>query len=628
MELEAPSSRQVVEFFAVITNLAMTRTLQIPKLFGTYADTLLMLGLAQLIQQIQKKLYDLSTITLRDWGTAYELKLAEDITADEAATVTFFNLFQPVKGAKTDVSGLSPDTNFFDTVKEAQGRAQYREWIRLPAGEKQKWREAEQAEPAFDPRTQNGVILTSMRHDRNHNALWLSAFELQSDFGALLAAILDAFDIANCPDAGVAQSIADRFKPRSGKSLPKPGSAVKVFLPTSVQGVNRSKADSNQLGSSQTEEWVILWLIAAGLLEFGLSERVKVAESTYDWRVVALEPKEISLSDYSAALTALRKTNPPSGAFGVARFDAEIVLKFCQTLLNTHPASSAVMQPQGRRQRGRGTSIKKIVGGFSGTHFNSKGQVYGVKEIFSLGLPDWIRPANKQEIGEYHDVLLEHLSVVRSLSADEGHSELLSTYRDFITGSNLDQFFRFQVSYADYIVRQLADPKLRFSPARFSKEGLDIMTQSFTSLKGDKDWNLTEITEDSGFLRIAKAINSATVYAGKDEHGWERRYGLAQRLSSQSGSKKDFIIEITSFLADYENENLRIDEELKKQGRPRRIWTTKEDLDHLIHLIERFGSSLVGNLLIAYGYAKGWGKAGDHKAPDSQNSSDTHPEAA
>ncbi|MBD1821830.1 hypothetical protein H6F51_04875 [Cyanobacteria bacterium FACHB-DQ100] len=606
----------------------MTKTLRVPKLFGTYADMFLMLGIVQVAQQIQRGLYGLEKIILCDRGTAYELSLAQDIPTDEAANVAFFHLFQPVKGAKTDVSGLPPDTDFFDTVKESQDRTRYREWMRLPASEKQNLREAEQPEPGFDPRTQNGVILTSMRHDRNHNALWLSAFELQSNFGALLAAILDAFDIANSPDASVAQSIAERFKQRSGKSLPKPGSAVKVFLPTSVQGVNRSKADSNQLGSSQTEEWVILWLIAAGLLEFGLSERVKVAESTYDWRVVTLEPKEISLSDYSAALTDLRKTNPPSGAFGVARFDAEIVLKFCQTLLNAHPANSVVIQPQGRRQRGRGTSIKRIVGGFSGTHFNSKGQVYGVKEIFSLGLPDWIRPANQQEIGEYQDVLLEHLSVVRSLSADEGHSELLAAYRDFIAGSNLDQFFRFQVSYADYIVRQLADPKHRFSPARFSKQGLDIMTQSFTSLKGDKDWNLTEITENPGFLRIAKAINSATVYAGKDEHGWERRYGLAQRLSSQSGSKKDFIIEITSFLADYENENLRIDEELQKQGRPRRIWTTKEDLDHLIHLIEKFGSSLVGNLLIAYGYAKGWGKAVDHKAPGSQNSSDTDQEAA
>jgi hypothetical protein len=148
------------------------------------------------------------------------------------------------------------------------------------------------------------------------------------------------------------------------------------------------------------------------------------------------------------------------------------------------------------------------------------------------------------------------------------------------------------------------------------------MTQNFKHRKSDQEWSLTEITQDLGFLRIAQAINSATVYAGTvrdkngqaKETGWERIYGLAQRLSSQSGSKKDFIIEISAFLASYENENLRITEELRNKGKPQRIWTTKEDLDRLIHLIDKFGSSLVANLLIAYGYAKGWGKTKESEA--------------
>lgn len=586
----------------------MTQTLQVPKLFGTYADVLLMLGLAQLAQQIQKRICGLETVTLFDRGTSYELKLDEAITADEAANLAFFNLFQPVKGAKTDVSGIPPDTEVFDTVKESQERARYREWMKLSATEKRKLQEAEQPEPAFDPRAQNGVILTSMRHDRNHNALWLSAFELQSDFGSLLAAILEAFDATHAPGANVAQSVATLFKQRSGKSLPKPGSAVKVFLPTSVQGVNRLKADNNQVGSSQTEEWVLLWLIAAGLMEFGLSERVKVAESTYDWRVVALEPKEISLFDYSTALTELRKTNPPSGGFGIARFDAEMVLKFCQQLLNAHPAHNIATQLEGRRQRGRGTSIKRMVCGFSGTHFNSKGQVYGVKEVFSLGLPDWIRPSNRPEVNEYQDVLIEHLNVVRSLSADEGHSELLAAYRDFITSSindALNQFFRFQVSYADYVTKQFADKKAKYRPRLFSQEGLDIMTESLSK-------ELKRITENPGFIRIARAINSSTIYAGtiKDKEGkeqtleWERVYGLAQRLGNCAASKTEFTAELMAFLARYEDENFR----LQSRGKEvKRIWTRKEDLDQVIALLDQFPTSLVANLLIAYGFAR-WRK--------------------
>jgi len=595
-----------VEFWSVQANCSMTRHLQVPKLYGTYADTFLMLGLAQLMQQLQKRICGLEAIGLRDCGTYYEFKLAADITTDEVAALPYFALFQPIKGAKTAVTDIPANTEFFDTVQKSQDRTRYREWMKLPAKEKQNLPEEER--PTFDPRTQNGVILTSMRHDRNHNTLWLAALELRADFGALLAAILEAFDADRQPGSKVAQAIATAFQQRSGKSLPKPGSAVKVFLPTSVQGVNRLKADSNQLGSSQTEAWVLLWLIAAGLLEFGLSERVKVAESTYDWRVVGLEPKEISLFDYSRVLGELRQTNPPSGAFGIARFDAEMVLKFCQTLLNLHPANSVAAQPDTRRRRGRGASLKRIVGGFSGTHFNSKGQVYGVKEVFSLGLPDWIRPTDRQEVNEYQDVLLEHLNVVRSLSADEGHSELLASYRDFITSSTndaLNQFFRFQVSYADYITKQLADKKAKYRPRLFSQTGLDIMTESLSK-------DLKRITENPGFIRIARAINSSTIYAGtiKDRDGkeqsleWERVYGLAQRLGNCAASKTEFTAELMAFLARYEDENFR----LQSRGKEvKRIWTRKEDLDEVISLLDQFPTSLVANLLIAYGFAR-WRK--------------------
>jgi hypothetical protein len=134
-----------------------------------------------------------------------------------------------------------------------------------------------------------------------------------------------------------------------------------------------------------------------------------------------------------------------------------------------------------------------------------------------------------------------------------------------------------------------------------------------------KEQSFTRITKDPSFLRIAKAINQATVFAGKVqtkkgliELDWQRNYGLAQQLSSQSGSKKDFISAVTDFLAKYEHENLRLSEQLQKdKKRLMRVWPTKEDLDRLIELVEEFDTVLVANLLIAYGYAKWTKEAGE-----------------
>ena len=124
--------------------------------------------------------------------------------------------------------------------------------------------------------------------------------------------------------------------------------------------------------------------------------------------------------------------------------------------------------------------------------------------------------------------------------------------------------------------------------------------------------DLKQITENPGFIRIARAINSSTVYAGtiKDKDGkeqtleWDRIYGLAQRLGNCAASKTEFTAELMAFLARYEDENFR----LQSRGKDvKRIWTRKEDLDQVIALLDQFPTSLVANLLIAYGFAR-WRK--------------------
>lgn len=594
----------------------MVCNLKIPKQYGTYTDVCLMLGLARLAYAVQYAIHEAKTLKLTDLGASYRIQLEQELDPEKvAATLQYENLLQPVKGDNTEaIAGLDwSELNCFDTRRNSEIRNRYREFQRQLKREKLDLADEDKPTPP-DARTQNGVILTSMRHDRNHNALWKAGWDIQQHFGALAASVLKAFAESDQRSQGgeIAQAAA-HFKTYTGKSLPTPASMVKIFFPTFVQGVNRPKADTNKVdGSRQKEEWLLLWLIAIGLFEFGIAERVKISDNTFDWRMVLLEPKELSFSSYRDILDEVRIHSPPSGVHGVARFDAEMSLELSKALLKYHPAKG-VGEPV--RRRSRSPSIKEMVSGFSGTHFGSKGQVYGVKEVFSLGLPDWIRPETAEEVKGYQKLLDEHLAIVQSLSMEEGNGELLSAYRDFITGSELNQFFRFNISYADYIVRQLADPKAKYAPKQFSQEGLDIMTRSFD--KTDQNWSIKEITQNKGFLRIARAINSATVYAGKIktkegamELDWQRTYGLAQRLSNQMGSKQDFIAELSAFLTSYDNENVRISEQLLKENKSlRRVWVTNEDLEEFLVLLDdqRFKWSLVANLLLAYGYAK-WRK--------------------
>jgi hypothetical protein len=582
------------------------QTLFVPKQFNTYADTFLLLGLARLVTFALSQTNQKTDLQLIDAGAYYCIYRKQPINLDAIAHLSYADPFPPVCGRNTDCSILPDDATIFDAVEQAQIRRQYLE----ARAQGQLRRDSETPILPPDPKTQNGITLTSMRSEKNHNDLWLTGRSLQSHYGSLLVALLEGFSQSLCIHEDLFTTIAERFYQRTQVKLPSPASAIKIYLPTAVEGVNRVKADSNKTDRRKVD-WLMLWLIAHGFFTLGISESVKVADK-YDRRVLALEPQDIRFSKYCEVLDRFRRFNTPSGSHGVARFDAELVLRLSLELLQHHQ-SEAVDRPEDDLEICQ--PIHHFVSGFAGTGFGSKGQVYGVKELFRLGVPSWVQPSTYDELQAYQTVLQEHLAVVRSLSVESGHSELLVAYRDFITGSGLRLFFPFQVRYANFVVRQLADPQAR-SPRFFSVSGLNLMTQ--------KDTSFQPITQDPSFLRIAKAINQATVFAGKVrtqagtiELDWQRHYGLAQRLSSQSGSKKEFLIAIADFLAKYEAENLRLSEQLQNQGQTlRRIWTTKEDLDHLVELVETHDTVLVANLLIAYGYAR-WTKAKDANTEDA-----------
>lgn len=591
----------------------MGTTLRVPKQFNTCADICRMLGLANLIERALSIAQMKKELQLKDTGTHYEINLSIDVDLDEIAKLSYFDAFPLVYGQKTNTENLPLEqTTAFNVALHGEQRKRYLDWKY-----QQRIKKVEILEEIVPPdaRTQNGSILLTLRHESNHNALWLDLWNIREHFGVFLMALLQGF--STFPD-NASEFVAEYFKQQTGVKLPTQASAVKLYFPTSVQGVSRIKADGNAF-SSQKADWLDTWLIAAGVFQYALAERVKVSDTAFDWRLVVLEPQEITLDEYSKVLNQLRQYDPPSGSHGVAKFDAELTLKFTKELLNYYPVSSVPTETRKRKYSKK--SVKDRVKGYKGIHFNSKGQVYGVKDIFSFGLPSWISPQTEVDKVTYQKILDEHLWIVNHLAQNDGTTELLAVYRDFITTDNLPRFFRFSANYGDYLTRELANKEAK-RPPQFSMQGLEIMVKNIQKDSDERDWSITDITQNPGFLRIAQAINSATVYAGtvrdaqgkEKETGWERIYGLAQRLSSQSGSKKEFITELTAFLASYENENLRIDEKLQQEGKPRRIWVKKEDLDQLITLIDdkRFGCALVANLLIAYGYAKGWGKSAEN----------------
>ena len=388
----------------------MTTSLFISKRFNTYADTFLMLGLAKVVEDALRRTKQKVEMQLLDKGSYYQIQFKKPIQIELIKNLEYIDIFPPVTSKTIKVDSLPDNATHFDTVLESEIRKVYRNFIFENRG---KARTSEETPKPPDPRVQNGVSLTSLRHAENHNTLWKSGREIQDNYGYLVISLIESFNqkIYVSSDQDI-ETVGKLFKKYTNSKLPNSVSAVKIYLPNSVEGVNRIKADSNKTDRKKVD-WLLLWLIANGFFTYGISEVIKVAEKKYDRIAIGLCPHDISLQTYQSVLDEFRKYETPNGSHGTARFDAELVIRFCQRLLKYHKSHGESEQEDDFLI---GKPINDFVAGFSCTHFGSKGQVYGVKSLFSLGLPSWIYPDNADELDEYQIVLKEHLLVLTSLS--------------------------------------------------------------------------------------------------------------------------------------------------------------------------------------------------------------------
>ncbi len=116
---------------------------------------------------------------------------------------------------------------------------------------------------------------------------------------------------------------------------------------------------------------------------------------------------------------------------------------------------------------------------------------------------------------------------------------------------------------------------------------------------------LRPILANQGFQNIAYAIRQSTVVAQyrkqQNDRRYDVRYGLGQDLARKAKYPAEFIAALSDFLHKYNAENAKVME--SRQG-PYRKSVQTTDIEEIVSLVDEYGSDLVCNLLIAYGYAR------------------------
>lgn len=134
----------------------------------------------------------------------------------------------------------------------------------------------------------------------------------------------------------------------------------------------------------------------------------------------------------------------------------------------------------------------------------------------------------------------------------------------------------------------------------------------------DRRKTYSQIVQNPGFRNIAYAIRHSTVVPqGRKARGnrpaVDIRYGLGQQLARKAAYADDFLAEIASFVYKYNAENAQLRENRREVFRKN---VTTEDLEALTALVDEFGSKVVSNLLIAFGYAREPYTGGEDNGPD------------
>jgi len=240
------------------------------------------------------------------------------------------------------------------------------------------------------------------------------------------------------------------------------------------------------------------------------------------------------------------------------------------------------------------------VSGLTTAFYKDMGSAVALLNLSEVALPRWMRVENADDGRLYRDLLEEHRRIVTNLkerNADE--YRLLATYRNFLSGHDLTAFFEFTGAYCALLMSKLE--RGEWAP-RFLTANLEVLIMGH-------DRKLKPILDTPGFQNIATAIRRSTVtpqyFKAKGQSRlYDIRYGLGTELLRQAAYPDRFSQALSEFMHAYNQENAQINERFKNKPPVRRANITTEDIDQVVTLIDEYSAQTVGNLLVAYGYAR------------------------
>jgi len=556
---------------------------KIPRETNTYADVLMALGTASLLNEIYG---DEARIKIENKGDNFSIEVSSDKGLEFLDNYTRLDIGYPFVKQKTDEIIPNGVEDVFDYEKNKEIEEAYKKFGNT-SGKRRNKIINKMIDSGFDkPQEPNPIlklhkIMASMRKG------WKSDKEFHEYFINNRKKVTE-LAISNL------RHLADPCSEKcSSDELDKIVSGSQVLLPIGGKGVNRPKPDSTGKSGLPSDfiDWFSEWMKYRGLYKFLLPYSVKK-----DFKLFVVVPKDISYNSLLSIHNDLFKMN----LWGGIKLDIQATLSLAKILINHSEEYD--------KEKGSFKMLKRrpnqVIEGLYQAYFKSMGTAASLMNYSFIGLPGWFTIDDNETAHEFMEILGEHEKCISALQEEiSSDIPLLHEYRNFLSSGDYKNFLEFLSLYGTYVMQRREKSKW-------------VMQFTVLNLRRifmvDKDYS--EIISDEGFLNLASAIRKATVSAqyrkAQGKRDWDIKYGLAQDWKRVAEQPDKLVIAISEFVQQYNSENARHAEENKE----RRKNITTRDLDQVLNLIRNYGSYLVGMLLLAYGYAR------DVKETDESNS--------
>lgn len=563
------------------------KTYFMPKSTGSYADTLAAFGLAVILHEIYEQTNGRGSgnkICIHDAGPYYEISLPNALKAEWIEKCSFFTPARPIRTVKQSVNEIDfawdydEEWNKFNRYREAQKK------LKKTIADESPIQNFDELGPSPEFWVIAFIGDWRMQALSIYNSLILQWYATREYLKENLCAILQ---LSTMPDINI-----DMISKEWSNSLKKAGlkteiTASQLFNPIQGKGQNRSKANALVM-SNLKSFWLVEFLKAVGAWNCIVP---RIVRNGSDRKIYVLSPITLSFGIHEKIFRNFAECLYNDTA---VKMDIQAALLYTNDLLKYSLAG------QEDELDFEAIGPENVVAGFyTATYKLLSRNAYTMMNMGFIGLPRWTGEVRtRARVNDLQEITKEHLELIRTI--DEERSEgynLLVFYRDFLSGGQLGTFFDFTSGYSQYLIHEFEQK--HFWVRQFT-------TTNLRRLFMGTEPQLIEILENEGFRNIAYAIRHSTIIPQylkqKGSTLYDVRYGLGMELKRKAAYSQEFLTTLASFVHEYNQENVQKVESKKQPQRRKNVCTS--DLEGIIKLVDKFGSELVCNLLVAYGYAR------------------------